>query len=206
VNNATLQDVRRERAPVDESLPPVACCLLGAGSWLMQMQSNGDGPMKHPIEETTRSRNDVCPRCSALLAAIFDECQCNAYCRAMPSTRTCGACGRRCRCACRHRRNLCITSCSAARRQLARRRQCDARQASVLLAQFGVSFDPFGGAKSRVTVSAYSASASRRSSAATRTRGAGRVLPSLRWRCARTRRSIRSTTPARARRRTPVGA
>jgi hypothetical protein len=30
-------------------------------------------------------------------------------------------------------------------------------QASVLLAQFGVSFDPFGGAKSRVTVSAYSA-------------------------------------------------
>jgi hypothetical protein len=30
-------------------------------------------------------------------------------------------------------------------------------QASVLQAQFGVSFDPFGGAKSRVTVSAYSA-------------------------------------------------
>jgi hypothetical protein len=30
-------------------------------------------------------------------------------------------------------------------------------QASVLLAQFGVSCDPFGGAKSRVTVSAYSA-------------------------------------------------
>ena len=28
-------------------------------------------------------------------------------------------------------------------------------QTSVLLAQFGVSFDPFGGAKSRVTVSAY---------------------------------------------------
>jgi hypothetical protein len=33
----------------------------------------------------------------------------------MPSV--CGACGRRCRCACRHRRKLCITSCSAARRQ-----------------------------------------------------------------------------------------
>jgi hypothetical protein len=74
----------------------------------------------------------------------------------MPSV--CGACGRRCRCACRHRRKLCITSCSAARRQLARRRQMRcAWQASVLLAQFGVSFDPFGGAKSRVTVSAYSA-------------------------------------------------
>jgi hypothetical protein len=42
----------------------------------------------------------------------------------MPSVR--GACGRRCRCACRHRRKLCITSCSAARRQLARRRQCGA--------------------------------------------------------------------------------
>jgi hypothetical protein len=31
------------------------------------------------------------------------------------------------------------------------------RVAQMLLAQFGVSFDPFGGAKSRVTVSAYSA-------------------------------------------------
>jgi hypothetical protein len=49
----------------------------------------------------------------------------------MPLTRRCGACGRRCRCACRHRRKLCITSCSAARRQLARRRQCDARGAGV---------------------------------------------------------------------------
>jgi hypothetical protein len=49
----------------------------------------------------------------------------------MPSTRRCGARGRRCRCACRHRRKLCITSCSAARRQLARRRQCDARGAGV---------------------------------------------------------------------------
>jgi hypothetical protein len=56
-----------------------------------------------------------------MLAAIVDECQCNAYYNAMPSV--CGACGRRCRCACRHRRKLCITSCSAARRQLARRRQ-----------------------------------------------------------------------------------
>ncbi len=49
----------------------------------------------------------------------------------MPSTRVCGACGRRCRCACRHRRKLCITSCSAARRRIARRRQCDARGAGV---------------------------------------------------------------------------
>jgi hypothetical protein len=91
----------------------------------------------------------------ALFATIVDECQCNAYCKAMPSTRMCGACGRHCRCACRHRRKLCITSCSAARRQLARRRQCDACGAGIGVA--GAVWRLVGGAKSRVTVSAYSA-------------------------------------------------
>jgi hypothetical protein len=56
-------------------------------------------------------------------------------------------------------------------------------QASVLLAQFGVSFDPFGGAKSRVTVSAYSAPRL----AEARQRPARAVLGACCHRCARTR-------------------
>jgi hypothetical protein len=97
-------------------------------------------------------------RCSpALFADIVDECQCNAYCKAMPSV--CGACGRRCRCACRHRRKLCnhIVFCSTSTNRSPSTNAMRVAQASLLLAQFGVSFDPFGGAKSRVTVSAYSA-------------------------------------------------
>jgi surface antigen len=82
-------------------------------------------------ERLNQFGNDVWS--ALMLAAIVDECQCNAYCRAMPSTRVRGACGRRCRCACRHRRKLCITSCSAARRQLGRRRQCDACGAGVVV-------------------------------------------------------------------------
>jgi hypothetical protein len=89
-----------------------------------------------------------------MLAAIVDECQRNAYCKAMPSV--CGACGRRCRCACRHRRKLCIVL-QHVDNSLAVDNAMRVAQASMLMAQFGVSFDPFGGAKSRVTVSAYSA-------------------------------------------------
>jgi hypothetical protein len=133
-------------------------------------------------------RDEKSQRCvPALLAVIVDECQCNAYCRAMPSTRVCGACSRRCRCACRHRRKLCITSCSAARRQLARRRQCDARGAGVGVAGavWRLVRPVWRRQVARHRVGVFRA-ASRRSSAATRTRGAGRVLPSLRRRCART--------------------
>jgi hypothetical protein len=72
----------------------------------------------------------------------------------MRSTRRCGACGRRCRCACRHASHRVLQHVDES---LAVDNAMRVVQASVLLAQFGVSFDPFGGAKSRVTVSAYSA-------------------------------------------------
>jgi hypothetical protein len=92
----------------------------------------------------------------------------------MPSV--CGACGRRCRCACRHRRKLCITSCSAARRQLARRRECDVCGAGVGVAGavWRLVRPVWRRQVARHRVGVFRA-ASRRSSAATRTRGTGRA-------------------------------
>jgi hypothetical protein len=91
-----------------------------------------------------------------MLAAIDDECQCNAY------AGRCRRCAARAVVAVDARADT-DANCASHRvlqhvdNSLAVDNAMRVAQASVLLAQFGVSFDPFGGAKSRVTVSAYSA-------------------------------------------------
>jgi hypothetical protein len=118
----------------------------------------------------------VCPRCLPPLLTSVSAMRIARRCR------RCGACGRRLsmRVPTPTQTVHHIVVLQHVDKSLADDNAMRVAQASVLLAQFGVSFDPFGGAKSRVTVSAYSAPRLAEARQATRTRGAGRVLSSLR--------------------------
>jgi hypothetical protein len=109
----------RRRSTVVDTTAPQQVELGVRGQALPRSSSNRE------LKSDEKSQRCV----PALFAAIVDERQCNAYCKAMPSVR-------RVRSSTVDARadtdaNCASHRCSAARRQIARRRQCDARGAGV---------------------------------------------------------------------------